>query len=125
MILGGTTLGAYGSSPARSLCALRDGRVAAASDDGTVNLWNLRTHTKEASLAGHVGPVLTVCALPDGRLLTGGEDRLIKVWDIAEETCVATLNGHTEAVTSLCVLPASGGFASGSLDGSARIWALS
>jgi len=116
------TLGAYESSPAaRSVCALSDGRLAAASDDGTVNLWNLRTQTIEASLAGHVGPVRTVCALPDGRLVTGGEDRLIKVWNIAETSCVETLEGHTATVTSLCVV--SGGFASGSLDGTVRIWA--
>ena len=47
-------------------------------------------------------------------------DKTIKVWDVKTGKC-QTLAGHTDTVSQLAVLP-DGQFASGSRDGTVRIW---
>ncbi len=56
--------------------------IAVAGHDGVVSLWDVYTHIRIASLAGHTRPVTTVSWSPDGKLLaTSADDGLVKVWD--------------------------------------------
>lgn len=57
-------------------------RLASASLDGTVRLWDgSRPEQKPIELAGHDGWVWTVAFLSDGEsLVSGGADRTVRVW---------------------------------------------
>ena len=75
--------------------------------------------------------MVTLAALVDGRLLSGSYDRTLKVWDeralsvrggADTDTCAATLVGHTGVVLALAELPGRR-VASGSADGTVRVWA--
>ena len=49
---------------------------------GAINLWNLTTGNKLATLDGHAGPVGTLVFSPDGKtLVSTGQDGTILVWD--------------------------------------------
>ncbi|KAF2841554.1 WD40 repeat-like protein [Patellaria atrata CBS 101060] len=78
----------------------------------------------------------------DGWIFSGGQDSTIRVWERGRVDPKATLDGHTDAVWAVCMLPAtcasvfsqdSNGFggadrlllASGSADGTVKIWAVS
>ncbi|KAI9814059.1 MAG: hypothetical protein M1827_003523 [Pycnora praestabilis] len=104
---------------------------------------------------GHTGTVTSLAACPasqnfsnggralgDGWVFSGGQDATVRVWERGRVDPKATLDGHTDAVWSICVLPASsaavfgvesnnyGGpdrilLASGSADGTVKIWAVS
>src|SRR5262249_44157690 len=59
-------------------------RIASASYDGTVRLWDARTGHGLRVLTGHAGMVLVVAFSPDGRLLaSAGFDGTVRLWDPA------------------------------------------
>ncbi|KAI5787269.1 WD40-repeat-containing domain protein [Geopyxis carbonaria] len=93
---------------------------------------------------GHQGIVTSLAACPgnptdrtgEGWVFSGGQDSSVKVWEAGKVGCKATLEGHTDAVWAVCVLPSSaamlgGGhsyerilLASGSADGTIKIWSV-
>lgn len=103
---------------------------------------------------GHDGVVTSLAAAPatanfatggrasgDGWIFSGGQDATIRVWERGRVDPKATLTAHTDAVWALCVLPGSCQaifgvdssdfgtdrilIASGSADGTVKIWAVS
>jgi WD40 repeat protein/DNA-binding SARP family transcriptional activator len=63
-----------------------DGRLVAASSEGTARVWDAETGTVRYTLLGHTGFVLGVAWSPDSsRLVTGGSDGTAKVWEIGPE----------------------------------------
>jgi len=57
------------------------------------------------------------------KLLTGGGDYLIKLWDIETQKEINTYKGHKGSIRALsCKYRDNTLFASGSRDGSARLW---
>jgi WD40 repeat protein len=60
------------------------GRLASASWDQTVKVWDAATGQETLTLKGHTGPVDGVAFSPDGRrLASGSEDQTVKIWDAA------------------------------------------
>ncbi|HUQ60994.1 XRE family transcriptional regulator [Lentzea sp.] len=60
-------------------------RVAVATDDGLVRLWQLGPGepVEQALLRGHAGPVAAVGLTPRGdEVVTGGADRAVRLWDV-------------------------------------------
>ncbi|CAA9958075.1 hypothetical protein PTNB73_00234 [Pyrenophora teres f. teres] len=104
---------------------------------------------------GHEGAVTSLAACPasahfatggrvsgDGWIFSGGQDSTVRVWERGRVDPKAILEGHTDAVWTVCVLPTNsahvfagesgkyGGpdrviLASGSADGTIKIWAVS
>jgi WD40 repeat protein len=63
-----------------------DGRLIAASSQGTARVWDAETGTLRHTLFGHSGLVHSVAWSPDSsRLVTGGSDGTAKVWEIDHE----------------------------------------
>ena len=107
----------------RALCMLADGRLASASDDNTIRLWDLNTGVEVDRLQFNTGQITALCVLPDGRLAFGLHHSTIRLWDLNIGAETAILQRHTGPVTALCVLP-DGRLASGSYDSTIRLWDL-
>jgi WD40 repeat protein len=108
-----------------------DGRkLATASDDQTVRLWDISTRRGRAVLRGHSSKVVSLAITPDGAMLASGSgDREkpeqpgeLKLWDIASGTSVADLRGHAGPISCLGFSPDGQMLASGSADGLVKLW---
>src|ERR1700733_14885775 len=119
----------------KAFCLLPDGCLASASDDGTIGLWDIATGAATAYFWWHE-PVRALCLLNDGRLAYGSYGGAICSWEFATggewrvtrrsaraptRATSARLEGHTGVVNALCLLP-DGKLASGSIDGTIRLW---
>ena len=98
-------------------------RLASASADKTVKVWNAATGQKMLTLKGHTNWVHSVTFSPDGkRLASGGSDHTVKVWDAATGQCLLTANGHSDYVSSVAFSPDGRRLASGSKDKTVKVW---
>jgi WD40 repeat protein len=98
-------------------------RVAVASADRAVTVWQVSPFISQATLKGHTGPVIAAAVAPGGgRAMTAG-DKTVRIWDtrpFADPAIV--LKGHTGAIKSLSYDPAGRRVLTSAPDGTARLW---
>jgi WD40 repeat protein len=71
---------------------LQNARIASASDDHTIRLWNAETGQCLTALSGHNNWVRAVAFGRQGRfLVSGGDDCTIRIWNTASGFCRKTL----------------------------------
>ena len=110
------------SGEVTALCMLPDGRLASASRDNSIRLWDLAGGRQTARFQGHSGPVNGLCMLADGLLASASEDNTIRLWDTASGAEARCLAGHSGGgVWSLRALP-GGRLASVSGDNGVQLW---
>jgi WD40 repeat protein len=73
-------------SPASAVALSPDGRVLAIGrEDGTIELWDVASHSRRDAVRIHTERVTTLAFSPDGgRLASGGADSRVVVWDLDE-----------------------------------------
>ncbi|WAO96039.1 NACHT domain-containing protein [Fusarium falciforme] len=98
-------------------------RLASASHDMTIKIWDVTTGHCQATLAGHGDSVRSVAFSPDGqRLASASRDKTVKIWDATTGHCQATLGGHRSWVQSVAFSPDGQRLASASADKTVKIW---
>lgn len=79
-------------------------RVATASFDKTVKVWDLPATTPTFTVKDHTDAVLAVAFSPDGKtLVSGGRDHSVKLFDASTGKSLRTLTGHDQDVQALAV----------------------
>ena len=98
-------------------------RLASASWDCKIRLWDSRTGHHLSTLVGHSDGVNSVTFLGhDTRLASASFDRTIRLWDSRTGHHTSTLIGHSGAVWSVTSSVDGLRLASGSSDKTVRIW---
>ena len=81
-------------------------RLAAASNDATVEVWEAASGRKLVSLKGHTKDVTCVAFSPDGeRLVSGSVDQTVKLWDIGSGRELRTISGHNDRIAAVAFSP--------------------
>jgi WD40 repeat protein len=97
-------------------------RLASASHDSTVKIWDASSGACLQTLKGHSGWVNSVAFSHDStRLASASSDSTVKIWD-ANGTCLQTLEGHSDIVGSVAFSHDSARLASKSWDNTVKIW---
>jgi WD40 repeat protein len=98
-----------------------DGRyLLTASQDGTLRRWNLATRKFESSKGSEI---LCLAVSPDSRyVVIGQRNSELQLWSLSEFKQLATLKGHTSSVYGVTFSPDGKTIASGSFDGSCKLW---
>jgi WD40 repeat protein len=119
------------SSAVESVAFSPDGqRLASASGDGDIKLWDTFTGKQLRTFPGstYVFNMLTSVAFsPDGQHLASGSGIIgkageIKLWEVASGKLLRTIKGHTNTVSGVAFSPDGQRLASASWDGTVRIW---
>ena len=98
-------------------------RLAAGSQDKTVQVWDAETGKVLLSLEKHTGPVIAVVFSPDSkRLASASADKTVIVWDMDTGEALLTLKGHTDTVTAVVFSPDGKRLATASEDRTLRLW---
>ena len=104
------------------------GRIASASRDCTIKVWEASTGTCQSTLTGHSERVNCVVFSPNGKVIAScsGEgynrDNSVRLWDAATGAAIGSpLSGHGAPVTQLEFRDATT-LVSASDDGTTRFW---
>lgn len=108
-------------SDATALTALGDGNLAAAYEDGSVRVWDVRRRHVRQRLQFRGGAALVLATLPDRRLAVA-ENNNIFVWDLATGRHTQTLPG-SDTIRALAAMP-DGWLVSAQGDNTIRFWNL-
>ncbi|KAJ5642769.1 hypothetical protein N7490_006769 [Penicillium lividum] len=120
------------TSAVESIAWSPDGsRLASASSDTTVRIWDPSTGQSVSTLEGHSGSVGLITWSPDGSQLASASsdilapescDIIVRIWDPSTGQSVCNLEGHSDMVTSIAWSPDGNQLASASSDTTVRIW---
>jgi hypothetical protein len=98
-------------------------RLASASEDLTVKIWDAASGQELLTLKGHTDWVNGVLFSPDGkRLASASGDGTVKLWDAASDQELLTLKGHTDSVYGVSFSPDGKRLASASRDQTVKLW---
>lgn len=101
--------------------------IASATEDSTIDLWNVYTGKRIAGFMNHHGsPIVTLRFSPDGNTLAGGSFKEIRLWDLTfgARPHVRVLRGHRDMVTTLAFSPDNKMLASASFYDTILLWDL-
>jgi tricorn protease-like protein len=101
-------------------------RLASASHDTTVRLWDASSGDELFQLEAHDEVAYGVAFSANAQqLASASHDRTIKIWDVATRQELFTLNDHRDRVFRLAFSPDGKWLASASADTTVKVWDIS
>ncbi|RUO98674.1 serine/threonine-protein kinase [Hyphomicrobium sp.] len=101
-------------------------RVAAASHDWTVALWETAFESAPvAVLEGHENAVQALAVDPTGRwIASGGADRAVRIWSAETKDMRRLYRNNSDFISALAFSPDGASLATGSLDGTVKLLSM-
>ena len=100
---------------------LGDDRVASGGREKIIHFWDIKEGKKRNEISGAESDITELIA-SEKFLFAASADKLIRQYDIADRKLIRAYSGHISPVFSLGFHPESGRLASGSFNGTVKIW---
>jgi WD40 repeat protein len=98
-------------------------RLASASFDHTIKLWDVATGQIERTLRGHGARAYSVAFDKEGtRVVSASADKTAIIWDVTSGEPLQVLRGHSDNVRCAVFSPDGATVVTGSWDGTIRAW---
>ena len=98
-------------------------RLASASNDQTIHVWDVVTGDHLFTYRGHTDAVRAVAWSPNGKHIASvSDDHTVQVWDASSGNHLFTYRGHSKRVSALAWSPDSRCIASAGDDKTVRVW---
>ncbi len=98
-------------------------RLATASADQAIRIWEVASGRLLHTLLGHEGHVLSIAFSPDGQCFASGDVAgVVRLWDARSGQLRQRLEGNSALVMSVSFSPDSRRLAAGYADGMLRLW---
>ena len=98
-------------------------RLASASHDMMVRVWDVQTQRALLALDGHSDVAVSVAWSPDGSLIaSGAHDGTVRLWNPDRGEAVRVLEGCTGWITQVAFSPDGAAVIGGGCDGSLLVW---
>jgi hypothetical protein len=98
-------------------------RLASASFDNTIKLWDAATGRLERTLRGHDARAYSAAFDREGkRLVSASADKTAIIWDVASGEPIHVLRGHADNVRCAVFDTSGSSVVTGSWDGTVRVW---
>lgn len=98
-------------------------RIASASGDKTVQVWNAVGGGNPVTYRGHTDSVYTAAWAPDGiRIASAGYDKTVQIWNATDASSIYKYSGHSDWVWSVAWSPDGTHIASASGDKTVQVW---
>ena len=108
-------------SDIRCLAISSDDRMLASASQGSLKIWNLRTHSCIRTL--DCGYALCLSFLPGDKIvIVGTRDGKLEIFDVASSYLMTTIDAHEKDVWSMQVSPDGKSLVTGSADKTAKFW---
>ncbi|XP_021348014.1 TAF5-like RNA polymerase II p300/CBP-associated factor-associated factor 65 kDa subunit 5L [Mizuhopecten yessoensis] len=119
-----TLRGHNGSVYKTSFCA-NSKALLSCSEDGSVRLWDMKTHTNKVCYRGHNYPVWDIDTSSTGNYFaSASKDCTAKLWETDRTFPLRSFIGHSYDVDCVKFHPNSNYLATGSSDRTVRLWSL-
>ena len=98
--------------------------IAAADNQGTIQLFNTTSRTVLRKLTDHKSTVSSLNFFKDNvSMISTSDDSTVKLWDVPSGTCSRTFTEHSDYVRCSAVTRMNSNlFLSGSYDGTVKVW---
>lgn len=109
-----------------SICFTKDGRLASASKDKTIKVFNLETYECEITIKDHLEPITYISQISDGNIASSTFGFTINIWKIEKKnyTLVTSLTEHEGTIWMIKQL-SNNRLGSCSNDETIKIWTSS
>lgn len=98
-------------------------KIASASADTRVQIWDVTTGRTLLTYRGHAGKVNAVAWSPDGtRIASASDDHTVQIWNVETGEHLFTYSGHSREVSALAWSPNGKRLASAGYDATVQIW---